>query len=625
MTEPTTEQPLQDPVLEERRIKALGESHIIVRRFSRKEAEDAWAVHSIELKSQRLRTVFADIFEDYPNWFPDDNPFTFFPPFKPLVHRWERFTRKCEAETNKVTKMEMHIFRREIEPLLSISMSALKEAKLTGVSDFKSLWLLFAPGDLMFSREHGNDCLFKLVAAELVQPEDDDYDCARENRDKPYWTLTLGQIDWDGSRTGFALASEKVLQFDQPRLLSRMGVYPFEFAPDQQKIQEGLLARGRMFESLRGFHVKTCVGRKLVMRREPGESHKKLVAEPINGRVIVDAHAFYKCQNIVPPQLLRKIVDLRSCEGKEPTQKNDSKKDERKEDIEALTDEERLTTAPLVKGFDLKAKEWCRLNVSEVRDLTWNDIPYQNLVLDDKDKVALTAFADHRAHKTGFDDFVEHKGEGIVILLCGPPGVGKTLTAEAIAERARVPLYILSAGELGSTPADFEKALKNALMCSQIWGAMLLLDEADVFLEARSSNSLERNELVAIFLRQLEYYQGLLFLTTNRISTIDPAFRSRIDLVIPYKDLDSSARKQVWRNFINRLPPAEVQLSDTDFDKLAETKINGRDIKNIIKTSLILAARDKPLRMDHIDVVLGLRNRVEEMEFGRVSDSGSGR
>jgi len=225
------------------------------------------------------------------------------------------------------------------------------------------------------------------------------------------------------------------------------------------------------------------------------------------------------------------------------------------------------------------------------------------------------AFADNESRSTGFDDFIQHKGEGIIILLCGPPGVGKTLTAEAIAEKSRVPLYMLSAGELGSTPKALESALNNALMCCQLWGAMLLLDEADVFLEARSSNSLERNELVAIFLRQLEYYQGLLFLTTNRTSTIDPAFKSRIDLILPYYDLDHAARKQVWKNFIDRLPPSEVQLSERDFDELAKTEMNGRDIKNAIKTSLILAKSDKPLKIDHLDVVIGIRKRVAEIGF----------
>jgi hypothetical protein len=267
---------IQDPILEERRLKALGESHIIVRRYSRKGTDDAWAVHSIELKSPRLRAIFAKIFEDYPNLFPDDNPFTFFPPFKPLIHRWEKFTQTYEAETDKETKMELHIFRREVEPLLSTNRSALKEAKLTGVLDFENLWLFFAPGCLMISQEYGNDCLFKLVAAKLVEPDDDDYDFATENREKSYWMLDLGQIDWDGSRSGFALISKKVHQFDLPRLFRRMGVYPFEFALDHQKIQE------RIFESLRGYHVKTCTGRKFVMRRESSLERPKLVTEPVS-------------------------------------------------------------------------------------------------------------------------------------------------------------------------------------------------------------------------------------------------------------------------------------------------------------------------------------------------------
>lgn len=197
---------------------------------------------------------------------------------------------------------------------------------------------------------------------------------------------------------------------------------------------------------------------------------------------------------------------------------------------------------------------------------------------------------------------------------------------------------MMSAGELGSTSDELEAALKNAFTCCQLWGAVLLLDEADVFMETRSSNNLQRNELVsskrflspthiyttnkrtnhaAVFLRQLEYYQGLLFLTTNRISTIDPAFRSRVDLILPYHDLDEPARRQVWKNFVRRLPGDNVQLEEHDFDKLKTVKMNGREIKNLIKTALVLAARDKPLRMAHFDMVLSIRAEVEDLEFGR--------
>lgn len=56
---------------------------------------------------------------------------------------------------------------------------------------------------------------------------------------------------------------------------------------------------------------------------------------------------------------------------------------------------------------------------------------------------------------------------------------------------------MLSAGELGSRPSDLEAGLKRALTCCQLWDAVLLIDEADVFMESRSSNNLVRNELVS--------------------------------------------------------------------------------------------------------------------------------
>lgn len=60
-----------------------------------------------------------------------------------------------------------------------------------------------------------------------------------------------------------------------------------------------------------------------------------------------------------------------------------------------------------------------------------------------------------------------------------------------------MPLYVLSAGELGTSPQKVESVLNNALECCRLWDGVLLLDEADVFLETRDSNSLDRNELSA--------------------------------------------------------------------------------------------------------------------------------
>jgi len=282
-----------------------------------------------------------------------------------------------------------------------------------------------------------------------------------------------------------------------------------------------------------------------------------------------------------------------------------------------MTDIECILAVPRVKGFDLHAKEWCELNIGDIRDAGWDETPFKNLVLPPGEKDLVFAFANQARHsKEKFDDFVQQKGQGIIILLCGPPGVGKTLTAEAAAEMSRAPLYVLSASDLGTNPAHVDSALTEALERCRLWDALLLLDEADVFLEMRSSNSLDRNELVSIFLRRLEYYRGLMFLTTNRINTIDTAFKGRIDLILPYYDLDEDSRKSVWKNFINRLSSGAADVRQDDVDILAKDEMNGREIKNSIKTAMVLAERKKePLNLGHLRVVLDIRKRVATFEL----------
>ncbi|KAF7589089.1 hypothetical protein BBP40_004794 [Aspergillus hancockii] len=164
--------------------------------------------------------------------------------------------------------------------------------------------------------------------------------------------------------------------------------------------------------------------------------------------------------------------------------------------------------------------------------------------------------------------------------LSGPPGVGKTLTAESVAEVMRVSLYVLSAGDLGTEAHKMEDALKDILRMMTKWGSVLLLDEADVFMETRNSKDLKRNELVSIFLRLLEYYEGILFLTTNRADHIDPAFESRIHVSIRYSELTTASR----------------------------LNLNGRQIKNVLETAHLLACeQETELRYEHVRMVLDLR------------------
>jgi SpoVK/Ycf46/Vps4 family AAA+-type ATPase len=94
-------------------------------------------------------------------------------------------------------------------------------------------------------------------------------------------------------------------------------------------------------------------------------------------------------------------------------------------------------------------------------------------------------------------DIIQGKGRGLVILLHGVPGVGKTATAEAVASRYEKPLFSITCGDLGLQPKDVEDSLNGIFRLAHLWDCVLLLDEADVFLTQRSRLDIGRNALVS--------------------------------------------------------------------------------------------------------------------------------
>ncbi|KAL8771043.1 MAG: hypothetical protein Q9209_003462 [Squamulea sp. 1 TL-2023] len=195
----------------------------------------------------------------------------------------------------------------------------------------------------------------------------------------------------------------------------------------------------------------------------------------------------------------------------------------------------------------------------------------------------------------------------MVVLLSGSLGVGKTLTAESVAEIIRAPFYMMSAGNLGLDSSNVESSLSNVLEMSTKWNAVLLLDEADVFLEQRSAHDLERNKLVSIFLRMLEYYEGFLFLTTNRVDNIDAAFQSRIHHSMEYNELSTPSRRCVWSNFLSAGGSKPHNFLAADLDKVADYQMDGRKIKNVLKIAQLLAGKKKEtLAAAHVESVLAI-------------------
>jgi SpoVK/Ycf46/Vps4 family AAA+-type ATPase len=159
-----------------------------------------------------------------------------------------------------------------------------------------------------------------------------------------------------------------------------------------------------------------------------------------------------------------------------------------------------------------------------------------------------------------------------------------------VADKTRRPLYYLQAEDLGTNPSLLGSKIKKVFEMATEWNAVILLDEADVFMAQRSPADIARNELVSIFLRELEYFRGIIFLTTNLYSTIDAAFRSRVNIHLVFTPLSPASRLMLWRKFLSRLPPSSKannvleHLSDDDLEELARWELNGREIKNAIKT-----------------------------------------
>ena len=191
-------------------------------------------------------------------------------------------------------------------------------------------------------------------------------------------------------------------------------------------------------------------------------------------------------------------------------------------------------------------------------------------------------------------DVVEGKTIGNVILCKGSPGVGKTLTAEVYAELIERPLYSIHSGTLGVDAESVRKRLESVFKRAKRWNAVLLLDEADVFVLERG-NDLQQNAIVAEFQRTLEYFDGLMFMTTNRGENIDDAILSRAAAIIDYRLPDSAGIREVWkvqaRNQSTTLPD---DLLDALVDGFA--RISPRDVKMLLRLALrVSAGNNTPL------------------------------
>ncbi|KDQ49893.1 hypothetical protein JAAARDRAFT_42485 [Jaapia argillacea MUCL 33604] len=357
--------------------------------------------------------------------------------------------------------------------------------------------------------------------------------------------------------------------------------------------------RGRLYTTLSGVHYKQCKFR-----------------IPCRERVVVDRRAWNAEQgyDVEPEKEVPKI------------------------------DEKFLyLLPPEVYGFNLTRKAWTKFAAENLEPVVFDENAWDHLVLDADTKTLIKGLVEVTRNANSstkiITDVISGKGGGLISVLHGPPGTGKTLTAEAVAEHLKRPLYMVGSSELSTHPSSLEHNLKSILKLATAWDAVLLIDEADVFLERRSLHELERNSLVSVALRVLEYHRGVLFLTTNRINSFDEAFMSRFSIGIKYPELDHTARRIIWRKFFelagihiegtsDRCAMANTggeassdlrTISAQDLEYLSAKTFNGRTIKNLVRTSQALAlSQNQPMSIEHVKVVVRASEKFLD-EFGNPS------
>ncbi|KAM0236194.1 hypothetical protein ACHAPO_005419 [Fusarium lateritium] len=524
----------------------------------------------------------------------------------------------------------------------------------SGLITFDLLWALWKPNTLAYTTTYGSTQEPRVFKVEMAQLH-------RSIMKGEFYYVDGKYFEFDGKRFGYGNMAVEMEEFQGAKKITSLSCYPLQYHQKEEKLRRDLIERGKKFVSLSGVHYKSYQGIAF-LKRKKGQVMKFNI-QP--SRVMIDPTIFrrinpnYSVSTVKPkdPDILSDEEDSDSdsdnccgCSDSEdgekvkwftkvykgsdgevrmvkfprseiedepeaeldklPSKKDDgedesegSGKDDEKKDVPEFTDEEYLIASPVVLGFAFSEKQWLELAVSGASDIKWNEKAWDSLVLENGTKDLIKALVKSRKYHAAntIDDVIQGKGKGLVTVLHGPPGTGKTLTAEGIGELLQCPLYMASAGELGTDPRFLEAELQKILDICHAWGAILLLDEADVFLEKRNMHDIHRNAL-----------------------TFDEAFQSRIHIALRYDNLDSKAKRTIFKMFLDRvqkLGKLKVEpLTEEDLTALSKQDLNGREIKNVVGSAQDLAVnKGEALSIRHIKQVLDVHAK-----FGQDLKGGTG-
>jgi ATP-dependent 26S proteasome regulatory subunit len=234
---------------------------------------------------------------------------------------------------------------------------------------------------------------------------------------------------------------------------------------------------------------------------------------------------------------------------------------------------------------------------------------WQDIVLPEKKLIQLKEICSQVKHRHqvfeewGFDRKLSY-GKGLSVLFSGPPGTGKTMAAEVIAQELQLDLYKIDlSGVVSKYIGETEKNLGEIFQEAVTSNAILFFDEADALFGKRTevSDAHDRyaNIETSYLLQKMEEYEGVVILATNLRENMDDAFTRRIRFIVEFPFPNEENRHHIWKN---QFPKEAPLKKDIDYEFLSKQfRVAGGNIKNIALNAAFLAARNgNVIDMEHI-------------------------
>lgn len=138
------------------------------------------------------------------------------------------------------------------------------------------------------------------------------------------------------------------------------------------------------------------------------------------------------------------------------------------------------------------------------------------------------------------------------------------------------------ASQLSRDIAELNFQLDQIFTTANHWKALLFLNEAEVFLTQQFIKHIDWNRLVTIFLHKFEYFQNILFLTTNQLSNLNEIIKNRAHLLLTYSDLNHNTKKKTFQQFLQKDSDLAVHVDDQKLIALTQITLNEKQINEII-------------------------------------------